>query len=120
MVTVKILLVICQSRNFTTDFFIPAVYLRNNGKSAGRTACCHQNPSKQPSLMENYVFQQNSDWLVTLDKSDLMLPRHWWFDGSRAGLHHMRFLCFLDTGGNAQIFDMVKLMSISYTYVHGD
>lgn len=70
--------------------------------------------------MSTTWFQQNLDCLIALNKSDLMLPRHRWFDGDHDRLHHVRFLCFLDIGGSAQIFYRVKLMCINYAYVHSD
>ena len=113
MVVVKISLAICQSRSSTTDFLsLHSVLETMANLLVGQLVGSRVQVNQDSLLSATFLSKQNLDCLIALNKSDLMSPRHRWFDDNHDRLHHIRFLYFLDIGGSIHIFYRVKLTSI--------
>lgn len=112
-VLVKISLAICQSRSSTTDLLSPHSILETMANFlVGQLVGSRVQVNQYSLLSATFLSKQNLDCLITLNKPDLMSPKHRWFDDKHDRLHHIRFLYFLDIGDSIHVFCRVKLTSI--------
>jgi len=90
MVVVKISLAICQSRSSTTYLSSPHSILETMANLlVGQLAGSRIQVDQHSLRSATFLSRQNLDCLITLNKSDLMSPRHRWFDDNHDRAHHI-------------------------------